>query len=114
MKYLGEDGVNITIASGNKIFAPTWKMVMGFKNKLITWEEYVKQYEVCMDTSYYHCKDKWINLLSRPSITLLCYCKDPSICHRSLLAEMLVDVGKENGINAVYMGEREVKKKKRR
>jgi uncharacterized protein YeaO (DUF488 family) len=80
-------------------------LVMSFKNNQITWEEYTQQYTELMRESYRTNKQHWLNLLQKPSITLVCFCTDPMRCHRTLLAEMLVKAGKANNINAAYRGE---------
>ena len=38
--HKGDNGLDITIKSGSKVFAPSWKIVIDHKNKLITDEEY--------------------------------------------------------------------------
>ena len=56
VKKLGLDRdsryLDITVKSGDKAFAPTWKMVMGSKQGKITDEEYTHQYTELMRKSY--------------------------------------------------------------
>lgn len=42
----------------------------------------------------------WLSLLTRPSITFVCFCASGDFCHRLLLADYFTKIG------AVYMGER--------
>lgn len=44
----------------------------------------------------------WSDLLSRESVTLLCFCVNPQRCHRTVLAAMLGELG------ASVMGERQL------
>lgn len=103
--YSGPDRHDITVKSGDTTFSPTWPLVMSFKNNQIAWEEYTQQYTELMRESYRTNKQRWLNLLQKPSITLVCFCTDPMRCHRTLLAEMLVKAGKANNINVAYHGE---------
>jgi uncharacterized protein YeaO (DUF488 family) len=100
MRYQGKDKLDITVKSGDKAFAPTWDMVMGLKNDKITEQEYTDQYTYMMALSFKRNKAKWDKLLSLDSITLCCYCKPGTFCHRVLLAKILETLG------AKYIGER--------
>lgn len=81
--------MDITIKSGNKAFAPTWDMVMGHKNKLITDEQYTIQYMHMLEESYKRNKPEWDKLLAMESVTFVCYCPKSNFCHRHLLAKYL-------------------------
>ena len=75
-------------------------MVMGTKEGKITWGEYKQMYKELMRSSYLQNREIWEEILSRNEITLVCFCKYGSSCHRYLLAEYLSKLG------ADYMGER--------
>ena len=104
---IGNNGLDITVKSGDPVFAPSWKIVMDLKNDKITWEQYVKKYTIMMRHSYLRNFQRWMEILRKKEVTLLCYCSDPNRCHRILLADMFVKVGEDKGINVQYMGERE-------
>jgi len=72
-RYSGIDRQDITIKSGNKAFSPTWGMVMGYKNKLITEEQYTIQYLQMLDESLRKNKSEWDKLLSMDEVTFVCY-----------------------------------------
>ena len=93
-------GLDITVKSGNKAFAPTWDMVMGHKRGTVSDAEYVERYYALMRRSYREHRAAWDELLSQDEATLLCYCAKGKFCHRTLLAEILVKLG------ATYEGER--------
>lgn len=107
--YPGEDRHDITVKSGDLVFAPNWQLVTAYKNNQITWEEYTQQYLELMRQSYQTQKQHWLNLLQKPSITLVCFCSDHTHCHRKLLAEILIKVGQVHNIHIAYHGERESK-----
>ena len=91
--------IDITVKSGDKDFAPTWKMVMGSKESKITDEEYTNQYTELMRQSYKENRQRWDELLNLDEVILACYCKADTFCHRYLLKDILVKCGAE------YVGE---------
>jgi hypothetical protein len=50
------------------------------------WREYRPRYLAEMRESYRRDRGPWERLLAMGHATLLCYCRDPSRCHRTLLA----------------------------
>lgn len=97
--YKGADRLNITVKSGDKIFAPEWNMVMQHKQRKISDEEYIKRYVNLMRKSLRENPQKWEDLIRRERVVLTCYCQEGKFCHRVLLAKMLEKSG------AKYMGE---------
>lgn len=57
------------------------------------WDTYVPAYRAEMQQSKIHNFNAWRELLARDSVTLVCYCAKRSLCHRVLLAGMLVELG---------------------
>ena len=57
------------------------------------WSLYVEAYRGEMRESYRTQRAAWDALLSRESVTLVCYCTDPARCHRTLLAGILAKLG---------------------
>ena len=51
-----------------------------------------------MRASYRAHRAAWDALFARPDVTLLCFCHDPTHCHRGVLATLLTRCG------AVYEG----------
>ncbi len=101
--YAGKDRLDITAKGKDpvgKVFAPAWKMVMGSKEGKITREEYTKMYHSMMLSSYESYRDIWEEALGRDMVTIVCFCKAGSFCHRYLLAKYCSKLG------AVYLGER--------
>jgi uncharacterized protein YeaO (DUF488 family) len=103
----GYPGLDITVKSGDKVFAPTWDLVMGYKKGRISEAEYRRQYIALMRVSYREHKARWLEVLAMPEVTLCCYCKPGHFCHRTILAELLAAAGKANDIPVELCGERE-------
>ena len=102
-RYSGDDRLDITIKGKDpigRIFAPSWKMVMGSKEGKISWDEYQKMYRELMQNAYRQHRDTWDNILNRDEVTLVCFCKSDPTCHRYLLADYFSKLGAE------YLGER--------
>ena len=98
-EYEGANRFDITVKTGEQMFAPTWDMVIDYKEGRIPKEEYTKQYYEKMRKSYTTHKDTWDWLLRQKEVVLVCFCKKGDFCHRYLLKDMLVKLG------AVYIGE---------
>lgn len=65
------------------------------------WLQYRSQYIQHMRASFRRNPEKWQQLLTKEELTLVCYCRVPSRCHRIILAaELLPKLG------AIYLGER--------
>lgn len=93
------DRLDITVKSGDKVFAPTWDMVMGHKNGTLTDEQYTEMYRELMLKSWKNNRWRWNELLQQDRVVLTCFCKHNTFCHRVLLAKMLEKLG------ALYCGE---------
>ena len=65
------------------------------------WQEYRSNFLRWMRLSYKHARQKWETLLSWEVVTLLCFCKDPERCHRTILARDILPA-----LGAEYRGER--------
>ena len=98
-RYSGDDRLDITVKGNDNLgnfFSPTWGMVRDFKSKKLSELFYTKLYQDILN----RVNLKYFNeILKRDRITLVCFCKPKSFCHRILLADELVKRG------AIYMGE---------
>jgi uncharacterized protein (DUF488 family) len=105
--YSGRDRLDITIKQQDaegRVFAPEASAFRAYialkKAGLLTleaWDVYTRQYH---DHMAKVSPEHWSRLYERRLVTLVCFCEEPSFCHRRLLAEILVSRG------AVYRGER--------
>lgn len=92
-KYTGIITMDVSVKSGNKIFAPTWDMVMGYKDGTLSIPDYEKQYNKIMKDSKKKHPDAWVEIMKRKEIVFLCYCKPGDFCHRVLLAHEFETLG---------------------
>lgn len=101
--YKGLDRIDITVKSAIypwNVFAPTWAMVMAYKN---TGDEsvYTEAYNKIIAGAFtLHEKELWELIHSDRTITLVCFCRPDDFCHRVLLAKHFEALG------ATYYGER--------
>lgn len=103
--YRGDARLDITVKSGDKTFAPTWDIVMAYKDGRLTQEEYTEMYHAWMRGSYRNNRQRWKEVLAMDKVVLVCFCAKDSFCHRLLLARILQKLGAE------YCGEINIKQK---
>ena len=87
--------LDVTVKSGDRTFAPTWKMVMGSKEGKLSAPHYADMYLQLMRDSYRKNRKRWREILEREAVILACYCPAGSFCHRYLLKDMMVKCGGE-------------------
>jgi uncharacterized protein YeaO (DUF488 family) len=111
LSYDGDDRLDVS-RWGNHIigsvFAPSLELLYAFRAlhragqaRREAFHRYAERYRDEMRRSYVERRAAWDELLARKTVTLCCYCENPSACHRTLLAGFLVKLG------ATYEGERE-------
>lgn len=109
--YAGRDRLDITRATGTFpgiAFAPSREILIPLlqarrtaQSDAVLWTQYTEDYLREMAVSRREHPAAWHNVLSRETVTLCCYCKNPLYCHRSLLGQLLQSQGE-----AVFRGER--------
>lgn len=83
-------GVDITVKSSKgfaRSFAPTWDMVIGIKNGILTEEQYSSKYNDILNGI---STEMWTWLADQGKhgkLVVLCYCKDGEFCHTNLLID---------------------------
>ena len=99
-RYSGEDRLDITVKSAiapGDILAPTWDMVKDVQcQKLNEWNYTIKYYSLIISRIMTLSEDSRLKLdmiISRPSVTLVCFCPAYTFCHRVLAARMLEELG---------------------
>lgn len=105
IRYNGADKLDITIKSGNRVFAPTWDMVMDHKKRRLSDKEYTNKYIEMMRISWARHADEWYWLLGQEIVTLCCYCPPGAFCHRHILKQLLEKACESHGIEFVDGGE---------
>jgi uncharacterized protein YeaO (DUF488 family) len=99
---------DVTVKSGDKIFAPSWDILMKYKsndNILERESVYIEAFTKHMRESYKNNKQYWIDFLSQEEVAIACYCKAGSFCHRKLLVNMFEKVCRIHNIDFEYIGE---------
>lgn len=108
-RYSGHDRLDITVKGNHpvgKVFAPTWDMVMRYRqdgNQKI----YTDAYYTLMTQRWQLYREAWdmiAQMCQYQDVTLVCYCPKDNFCHRHLL----VDILKQYNSNIRYGGERVV------
>ena len=94
--FRGQNGLDVSVKGGDpigRIFAPTWRIVIGVKQGTLTERDYELEYHRLMLESYSQHRDVWDSLLAKDEVVLLCYCKKGAFCRRLLLAQYLQKLG---------------------
>ena len=100
--------VDTTVKSGESMFAPTWDMVLGHKNKTVSDEEYTRLYRQRMIESWKANRPQWEAFLRRTEpAAIACYCRVGVFCHRLLLKDIIEELCKKLDIHFEYYGELE-------
>lgn len=111
-RYTGQDRIDITVKGNHivgKYFAPTWQMVIDYKNNGDE-EAYTKLYydllirRYCSDPNMREVTMNLVNLFGGEkdrSITVVCFCAANTFCHRYLLVKFL-----QHNYAVSYGGER--------
>ena len=97
--------LNTTIKCGEKVFAPTWEIVLAVKSKAITEEEYTTRYTNLMRYSFSVNRERWFEVANMPVVAIACMCKEGKFCHRHLLVKMFEAVCTKSGIPFRLLGE---------
>jgi uncharacterized protein YeaO (DUF488 family) len=107
ISYAGTDKLDVTRASAGPegiAFAPSKRLLAAGKDGL-PFEEYAKRYRDEMRALWIERRFVFEALLRRPRVVLVCYCTDPELCHRTLLAGFLAAAGTRLGVEVALRGE---------
>jgi len=100
--------LNITIKSGEAIFAPDWDFLMAYKDSDKTLEDeriYTRAYAAKINRKLKEFPKKFLDIFDNDEIALACYCPEGKFCHRHLFVKVLQQLGKQLGREVTYMGE---------
>lgn len=96
---------DITVKTGDPIFAPTWQMVMDYKSGKLSEAAYESEYREMMHNSMRRFPHRWDHLMEHERLALACYCRPGRFCHRQILKEMLIEREGRKGEEVLDMGE---------
>ena len=98
--------LDVTVKSArpeDRVFAPTWDLVMASKRGQITWDQYRQAYLGLLRARWDQDPGAKARLRAvalqavAQDVTLACYCASHERCHRSVLAVLLTLVAKQQG-----------------
>ena len=110
--------LNTTVKSGDaygKLMAPTWSMVLAFREKRIDWATYSEKYHDLLRKRYAQHAGAFHELLrdafhNDDCLVLTCYCvvgPNCDECHRFLMADILEKIALSEGYEVCQEGELE-------
>ena len=110
--HIGQRVLDTTIKSATglgAVFAPTWQMVMDWKQGAINWDTYSQHYTELMRERYQKNQAAFLEALQSDELIICCYCKDTHAstrhCHRYLLVDILHKVAVHHLIGFKSLGE---------
>lgn len=106
-RYSGEDRFDITSRTSDrigKLFAPPWSLVADFKQGIIDEGRYTDEYSDLLLHGIGSNPDLWVEFLTLESVTLVCYCRANTFCHRYIVVEFCKIMCKTPSLE--YIGER--------
>lgn len=101
-RYKGQDRLDISVKTGNQVFAPTSDMVVSHKKKMISNKSFTRKYLNLLTNSFEFHRGEWEVLLGKEEVTIVCSENpDDDFCVCRVFAELVTGF-----CGAVYMGER--------
>ncbi len=102
-RYSGPGRLDITVKGNHpigQVFAPTWGMVMDYKNGRGGEQAYTEAYRTLLSGRHLSLINAVNWLFEQEQVTLVCFCAPGAFCHRLILASWLSTTP-----NCKYMGE---------
>lgn len=87
--YNGPDRLDVSIETGDKAFVPIKEVEWLFQLGMIGMREYQREYVKLMRYSWKNNYDRWVEVLKKKRIVLVCDCLPGKPCHRLILARLL-------------------------
>jgi uncharacterized protein YeaO (DUF488 family) len=100
-----DDFLDVSVKTGDLVFAPSWSMVMEYKYGNIDERIYTILYTERTITSAKVHRKRWLEVIEQGSVTLGCYCKAGDFCHREILSEFLKIAAEKLGYEVIMEGE---------
>ena len=101
---IGVPFLDVTVKSGDKQFAPTWDFLMKYKTDQDE-DAYTEKFIPLMRENFKNNKQYWLDILSKDSLAIGCYCAKGKFCHRKLLVDIFKKICEYYNIEFEYMGE---------
>jgi hypothetical protein len=108
--------IDTTVKTSDRLFSPTWNMVLGHKEKVAAHERgeileqanqtYAQEYRRMMIDSWVRNRARWMEVInSEEPVAFACYCPKDKFCHRLLLRDMIEQICKKLNLPYQYYGE---------
>lgn len=102
--------IDTTVKSGDKVFAPSWDIVMRHKGGTLDDAGYSDVYKEMMRNSYRNNTARWTEVEQMEEVCMMCYCPACTqekyvFCHRYLLVTMFKFLCDKHGTPFEYVGE---------
>lgn len=100
--------LDVTVKSGDRLFAPSWKFLMEYKSSdkgEIAQKNYTEAFIMHMRQSFRINPNHWRGALAQDVLCILCYCPAGAFCHRLLLVDLFEKQCRHWGIPFAYGGE---------
>lgn len=97
-RFPGPYRLDITVKGNDpvgRVFAPNWPLVNVYQ-KTKNEASYIEGFHDLMIASLDSCTNVWMeDILKRDYVVLVCFCAAGAFCHRTLVADYLVQLGAE-------------------
>ncbi|GKX66881.1 DUF488 family protein [Inconstantimicrobium mannanitabidum] len=87
----------------NTQFSPTKEILMDYKNKVITWGEYEKEFNMLLRKRKLETYIREYLIDKLDSICILCSESEPTFCHRRLVAEYIKEILTGEDIEIIHI-----------
>lgn len=97
---------DITVKSGNKLYAPADAVLWAYKRGEVSDEEYTRLYREKLAQGFVERPDDFEAFLHQSGpLAVACYCRAGTFCHRHLFITFMQTVAEDNEIPFEYLGE---------
>lgn len=107
-KAKGILAIDITVKSGNLLFAPDWDFLMAYKNSDKGPEAeaaYTAAYVAKLNRGYRENPQAFLDLFQHEALVVMCYCPEGVFCHRHLFVTALSQMARKLNLPFLASGE---------
>ena len=105
-KARGIELIDITVKSGDKLFAPESSVLWAYKAGEVSEDEYTRLYLNKLRDASRASPEAFKMFLSQDGpVAVGCYCRAGIFCHRHLFVQFMEHVARGNGYSLSYRGE---------
>jgi hypothetical protein len=97
--------LDTTARTGTSPFAPDWSIVKGIKNGSLTEGQYTNKYYGMLSLLLIKQPEVYEEVFQHDKVAIACMCPEGKFCHRLLLKNFLLSLGKATGKEIKFAGE---------